>query len=688
MAVRAAPPRPATMAAWLLLSTLALLAAACGGSSKPAPAGTQGADVAATPGGQQRSWAGTSPAPEFPGGLTWFNVQQPLTIESLRGHIVLLDFWTLGCINCQHIVPDLQQLEAEFGDALVVIGVHSGKYATEHDDDSIREAIGRLGLEHAVVNDPDFTVWDSFGANAWPTLVLIDPAGNLVGSHAGEGVYPLFQPIVQSLVAEFDARGELRRDPVPLDLSATTASSVLAYPSDVAADAANDRLYIADAGHNRVLVAQLDGRLVQAIGTGEAGFADGAADEATFRQPQGLALSEDGRTLYVADTRNHAIRAVDVATGIVRTIAGTGRQAERVPTGDAPALQTALSSPWDAVEVRGVVYIAMAGVHQLWAMDLRAGTVAVYAGTSREGVDDGPRLAMATLAQPSGITSDGAYLYWVDPEGSAVRRLRLDGGADAEVETITGTGLFDYGDEDGQGTSAKLQHAQGIAYGDGRLFVADTYNQKVRAIDGASFAISTLTGDSTRGWSDGTRDAAHFDEPAGLAVAGGTLFVADTNNHLVRTVDTSTGETATLTLSNLGVATASGPANVTRLDLPAQEVAPGASSLGVVVAAPEGYHLNSSAPSRLSLTTGNAAVAELGERDLEWNSDAAEVRIPVPVMLAEGETTVGAVASLYYCREGEEALCFIQQVEVTLPLHVSASATALPQLRIDLPGMP
>lgn len=683
----AARCRTAKIAGWLLVSILAVLLAACGGSSSPAPGATGEPDVA-TPGGDQKSWAGTQPAPEFPGGLTWFNVQQPLTLAALHGHVVLLDFWTLGCINCQHIVPDLKQLEAEFGDSLVVIGVHSGKYATEHDDDSIREAIGRLGLEHAVVNDPDFAVWGNYGVNAWPTVMLIDPAGNLVGGHAGEGVYGLFQPIVQSLVAEFDARGEIRHEPIPLDLEATTASSVLAYPSDVAADEPNDRLYIADAGHNRVLVAHLDGRLIEAIGTGEEGFADGAAGEALFRQPQGVALSEDGRTLYVADTRNHAVRAVDVATGDVRTIAGTGRQAERLPADNSPALETAMASPWDAVEVRGVLYVAMAGIHQLWAMDLTAGTVSVFAGTSREGVDDGARRTMATLAQPSGITTDGTYLYWVDPEGSAVRRLLLAAGLDAEVETITGTGLFDYGDQDGQGTAAKLQHAQGIAYAAGRLYVGDTYNHKVRTIDAASFAVSTLAGAGTRGWDDGAPDRARFDEPAGVAVADGRLFVADTNNHLVRTVDVTTGETATLLLSNLGVATATGPGNVLRLDLPAQEVAPGASSLGVVVASPSGYHLNSSAPSRLSLTVANGAVVELGETELEWNSDAPEVRIPVPVMLAAGETTLSAVASLYYCREGEEALCFIQQVEVTLPLRVASSATALPQLRIDLPEVP
>ncbi|MEO9255796.1 MAG: thioredoxin-like domain-containing protein, partial [Tepidiformaceae bacterium] len=202
--------RAAKMAAWLFIAciTVAVLACSSGGDHPDSNNGDATAKpVDGTPATAGKSWAGKDPAPVLPGGLTWFNVTKPLTLQELKGKVVLLDFWTLGCINCQQIIPDLHRLETEFGDALEVIGVHSGKYSTEHDDASIRDAIMRYNLDHPVVNDPDFRVWDAFGANAWPTLVLIDPAGNLVGGHAGEGVYDLFQPIVASLVKEFDAKG-------------------------------------------------------------------------------------------------------------------------------------------------------------------------------------------------------------------------------------------------------------------------------------------------------------------------------------------------------------------------------------------------------------------------------------------------------------------------------------------------
>jgi sugar lactone lactonase YvrE/thiol-disulfide isomerase/thioredoxin len=622
-----------------------------------------------------KSWAGTKPAPEFPGGLTWFNVSRPLTLSELKGKVVLLDFWTLGCINCQHIIPDLDKLEHDFGANLVIIGVHSGKYSEEHDDASIREAIKRYGLDHPVVNDPDFAVWNSFGANAWPTLVLIDPAGNLVGGHSGEGVYPLFQPIVGSLVKEFGAKNELNTTPIPLALeAATVTSTVLSYPGKVLADAKSQRLYIADSDHNRILVSDLNGRLIRTIGDGKAGYADGAATEAEFRQPQGLALSTDGATLFVADTRNHAVRAVALASGAVTTIAGTGQQLTTMPVNGAKATETALSSPWDLVEVGKTLFITMAGIHQVWAMDPDNDTIAVFAGTSREGIDDGDRLTQATLAQPSGITTDGTNLYWVDPESSSVRTAPVDGKGD--VETLTGTGLFDYGDKDAQGKSAKLQHPQGITISGNTLYISDTYNHKVKALDLVSHNVTTVAGDGERGWTDGTGVDAKFDEPGGLGAANGNVYVADTNNHLVRVVDPATKVVSTLTLSNIAVANPPTAGAPLQAALAAQTVSPTAATLRINVAAPGGYHLNSQAPSSIKLTSSNPAVIEPGEATVNWSSDGASVSLPVPVALHEGSATLTGLASVYYCREGEEALCFIRQVEITAPIAVTAGAPA------------
>jgi DNA-binding beta-propeller fold protein YncE len=653
------------MARWALILFAVAVVVACGGSGGGAPrlpAGDGG-----TPPGERTSWAGEEPAPELPAGLSWFNVEQPLTIAGLRGKVILLDFWTQGCINCQHIIPDLERLEEEFGDALVVIGVHSGKYSTEHEDETVREAIDRLGIHHPVVNDPDFAAWQAFGARAWPTLFLIDPAGKVVGLHAGEGVYDLFQPIVGSLIDEFEQLGAIDRTPLPLAAGASALATAFRYPGKVLADERSGRLYVADSGHHRVVVLSLQGVVEAVIGDGEAGFADGAAAEARFRQPQGLALSADGETLYVADTRNHAVRAVDLPTGRVTTIAGTGRQLDRLPGAGAKAVDTDLASPWDLVAVGGTLFITMAGVHQVWAVNLDTNAIEVFAGTGREGIDDGPRRSIATLAQPSGIVSDGAYLYWVDPESSSVRQVAL-GEDEMDVRTLVGTGLFDYGDRDGVGRGAQLQHPQGIAVAGGRLFLADTFNHRLKALDLSSTRVTTLAGNGERGRDDGTGAEATFDEPGGLTYAGGRLFVADTNNHAVRVVDATTGEVSTLSLSRLEVLQPGG--DRTRVVLSPATVSAGAGTLRLTIAAPDAYHLNSGAPGRLTLAAGDERVAALSESELSWTSDAARVELPIPADFAPGQTTLTASGEVYYCREGDEALCFIHLVELVLPLTV------------------
>ncbi len=645
---------------------IALAAVACsGGDSPPQPGG--GTDVADQ--GARRSWAGTEPAPGIPGDVSWFNVARPLTLEELKGRAVLLDFWTLGCINCQHIIPDLKRLEAEFGDNLVVIGVHSGKYATEHEDESVLEAIRRFGIEHPVINDPDFVVWRTFGASAWPTLVLIDPAGNLVGGHAGEGVYPLFQPILASLVAEFGEKGLLSPRPLPISLAAAPATAVLSYPGKVLADGGRGRLFIADSGHHRILEARLDGTLVRAFGTGKEGFADGAPGEAAFRQPHGVALSADGATLFVADTRNHAIRAIDLDSGETTTVAGTGEQLRRLPQGPSPALETAMASPWDVVLANGQLFISMAGIHQIWSLNLLSRQVSVFAGTSREGIDDGPRLTMATLAQPSGLAADAEWLYWVDPESSALRRVPLAG--EGEVQTLVGTGLFDYGDRDGRGRQAQFQHPQGVALLDGAIYVADTYNHRLRVYDPVSQEVGTAAG-SERGWSDGVAGGVKFDEPGGLSAAAGLVYIADTNNHLVRVYNPATGTVATLALTNLSAITAATPGRVTRVEFPARRVSPGASNVRITISSPRGFHLNASAPSKLELATSNGSVLDLGERTLTWTTDEDRVSFPVPVVLAEGQATMTLTVSAYYCRTGAEALCFVGLFELAVPVEVTA----------------
>src|ERR671932_1067472 len=307
-----------------------LLLSAAGGRTQDEKGGD---DVSARQQGRVR-------APELEGGRGWLNTDRPLSIAALRGKVVLLDFWTYGCVNCMHIIPDLKRLEAKYANQLVVVGVHSAKFENEKETENIRRIILRYELEHPVVNDADFSIWQAYAVRAWPTRYLIDPAGYAFARIEGEGQYEEIDKLIGDTVAEFRRRGELNEQPLKLALErAKTADLPLAFPGKVLADEKSDRLFIADSNHNRIVIAKLDGTLLDTVGTGARGATDGAFDRATFYRPQGLAL--DGDALYVADTENHLLRRIDLRARTVETVAGTGQQARGFDFKPGPARTTA-----------------------------------------------------------------------------------------------------------------------------------------------------------------------------------------------------------------------------------------------------------------------------------------------------------------------------------------------------------
>jgi DNA-binding beta-propeller fold protein YncE len=437
-----------------------------------------------------------------------------------------------------HILPQLRKLERKYRDSLVVVGVHSPKFPNEKETANIRHAVMRYGIEHPVVNDRDFEVWRSYAVRAWPTLMFIDPSGKVIGKHEGEFEVDRFDALIGDMVREFAALGQIDRTLLPFQVEAAAAGSrVLAYPGKIESDTARDRLFVADSNHHRVLSISPDGRVLDVIGSGEPGFSDGVWQEAAFNNPQGMAV--DGDRLFVADAGNHSIRLADLRERTIRTIAGTGEQPLYRHQGGDP-LANPLNSPYDLAFYRGILYIAMAGFHQVWALDIDANRVVPYAGDGGEDIVDGPRLK-ARCAQPYGIKTDGDLLYFADSETSSVRTVGF--GSDAEVRTLVGRGLFEFGDIDGPGPKALFQHCQGLALrtqdGATIAYVADTYNHRIKRLTagpGEAVAV-TFAGTGASGCDDGLASRATFDEPAGLTVFGDRLYVADTNNHAIRVID-------------------------------------------------------------------------------------------------------------------------------------------------------
>jgi sugar lactone lactonase YvrE len=488
------------------------------------------------------SYESTIPAPSFPIGLDWLNTSHPLTFAGLRGKVVLLEFWTYGCINCIQTIPQLKMLEGKYASELVIIGVHAAKFPHEAETEHIRHIIQRYELEHPIVNDKDYAVAKLYGAHIWPTFEFINPTGKYLGGHAGVMSYNQLDRLIGEIIEEFDARGLIDRTPLGLTLELdSVVDSPLRFPSAVLADEANNRLFIVDSNHNRIIITDLAGNVQDVIGNGHRAWRDGDYETASFYHPQGITLADDD-TLYVADTENHTIRRVDLAARTVETVAGVGERI-LIHADSGPALKSRLNSPWDVLYVDGLIYIAMAGQHQLWIYDPAAGQVKPFAGTGVEKLQDGPLLS-AGLNQPSALTTDGTVLYFADSEASAIRQADID--PSGTVSTIVGLGFYEFGDIDGIGDEVRLQRPVGIAYKDGMLYAADTYNNKIKTVNPETREALTFLGNGESGWRDGAK--ALFDEPSGLSVTTDKLYIADANNHAIRVVDLTTKAVSTLVL--------------------------------------------------------------------------------------------------------------------------------------------
>ncbi len=458
-------------------------------------------------------------APELR-GRGWLNTGgADVSLAALRGKIVLLDFWTSGCINCLHVLDELRPLEEKYADVLVTVGVHSPKFAHEADADALAAAVERYDVHHPVLDDPELATWQQYAVRAWPTLVVVDPEGYVVAQMSGEGHAHSLDVLLADLVAEHDAKGTLHRGDGPY-VAPPPPATELRFPGKLLALPGGTFL-VSDSGHHSLVELAADAETVlRRIGSGHRGLSDGPADRATFSEPQGLCLlpvqvvEQVGYDVLVADTVNHALRGVRLDTGEVTTVAGTGRQwmqGDPVPFGSDRGV--ALSSPWDVAWHDGHVVVAMAGIHQLWSFDPSTGALAVLAGTTNEGLLDGSP-ADAWFAQTSGLaTATDGTLWMVDPETSSLRSL-----SDGQIRTAVGTGLFDFGHVDGPAEKALLQHPLGVAVlPDGSIAVCDTYNGAIRRYDPATAEVSTL--------------AVGLAEPSDAAVVDGDLLVVESAAH-------------------------------------------------------------------------------------------------------------------------------------------------------------
>ena len=496
------------------ISTPAPGASADAAARPPSP-GLEGAVVPLPDEGDRVS------VPGFDGAAQWLNVDRPLSLADLRGRVVVVDFWTSCCINCLQTFPTLKRLEERFrGQPLVVVGIHSPKFDEEGDAERLVDIVLDNHIEHPVASDPDMRVWRAWGVEAWPTVAVLDANGKALWAGAGEPDADELEVIVRSALREADAKGALAKGPLPGQRPEKDTSGVLRYPGKVTA-LADGGMAIADTGHDRILIVDAEGKITDVVGSGAEGKKDGSFAEATFARPAGMA--EALGNLYVADTASHAIRKIDRKAKTVTTVAGTGELGGMIrDNAPRPALSTALRSPWDLVTLGDAMFVALAGSHQIGLFSPKTSEIRLYAGSGREARIDGALLD-AAFAQPSALAigKDAAELFVLDSETSSVRAIDLKA---RTVRTVVGKDLFVFGDVDGDRETTRLQHPIGMAWSDGALFIADTYNSKIKRVDPVTGVTKTLLGG---------RDDKLLDEPAGLAVLGADLVIADTNHHRI-----------------------------------------------------------------------------------------------------------------------------------------------------------
>lgn len=662
-------------------------------------------------------WEQDLSVPEFPEGLEWLNTEGPISVyKDLCGKVVILDFFTYCCINCIHLLPDLHALEHNYSDkdGLLIVGVHSAKFPNEKVLDNIKSAVLRYDITHPVVNDADASLWQELEVSCWPTVVILGPRGNMLFSLIGEGHKDKLFLYTSVALKYYGDRGQIRDNKIGIKLyKDSLPPSPLLFPGKVTVDHVSKRLVIADTGHHRILVVRQNGQIQYSIGGPNPGRKDGIFSESTFNSPQGVAIRDN--IIYVADTENHLIRKIDLEAEMVSTVAGIGIQGTD-KEGGAQGEQQPISSPWDVVlgssgsEVQkdAILWIAMAGTHQIWALlldcgrlpkktELKKGTCLRFAGSGNEENRNNAYPHKAGFAQPSGLSlaseEPWSCLFVADSESSTVRAVSLKDGA---VKHLVGgerdpMNLFAFGDVDGAGISARLQHPLGVAWDKKRhlLYVADSYNHKIKVVDPKTKHCTTLAGTGDTSNVSSSFSESTFNEPGGLCVGedGQLLYVADTNNHQIKVMDLETKTVSVFPVSGSGSAVVDGPIlaeeqkAVPKLpkSAPAIRLCPLAAAPGQTLQfqlrldLPAGAKLTEGVPSCWFLTAeGNEWLlqGQMPSGEIESISNQPTISLQIPGDCLSPEAVLSISVFLYYC-SADSSACMMKGILFSQPLQIT-----------------
>ncbi len=450
-------------------------------------------------------------ATQLPDHSPWLDTV-PAALADLRGRPVVLAFVNAASAWCAQRLAELAHWQRRHPGRAQVLVVQVPRFDFERGPAAALKLLRRQGVSAPMLLDADWSAWRRFGVRAWPTVVLLDARGIEQARVAGLDPPGRLERALGDLIADAgyppqgEASGELHPEP----------GLALRFPTGLAVS--EERLYIADSGHHRILECTHGGRIVRQFGHGRADLLDGPASEAAFQRPQGLAL--DRHSLYVADTGNHALRRINLLTGQVDSLCGNGRpgvlQAGPV---EQPRLAP-LDHPIGLALAQNQLHISMAGDNRLWRYDLGERSLRWVAGSGALAQADGP-VDQAAFAQPTAVAAAGHVLYVLDALGSSLRSVHLHGGM---VQTVIGQGPWAMGE-------GGLQFPQALALdpATSTLWIADAGNGVLR---------------STRIGSGELQAHAlprRLCGAAGVAAGAGAVWVADTDAHAVLRLDADSG---------------------------------------------------------------------------------------------------------------------------------------------------
>ena len=587
----------------------------------------------------------------------WLNVSRPLENSDLKDRLILLDFWSYSCVSCIQNLPEIKKLEEQFGTKLTVIGIHSGQFANEKDPVAIKKALIRYDISHPVIDDSDLKIWNSFEVKALPTLVLINPRGNIVKTYVEEDLENIKSDI-KHFISKY--KFQVNREPLPiLPEKFNTIGNVLSFPTklEYASDFSYKSrhlpvIFISNSGQNSIVASSLSGEMVLKIGSEKKGFEDGSFDVASFNSPQGMAY-RSGK-LYVADFGNNALREIDFKDGVVRTLIGSGIRGDIISE-DLDAKDVNLASPTDVEFFKNELAISNSATHQILSYNIKNNMVSAIAGNGSKGAADG-KYPENSLAQTSDMSAFGKKLYFVDASSSALRVLNENG----EVETLLGGNLEKSGHKNGSKDKALLQHPLGVLADDTGVYISDSYNHKIRKYDFSSKQIRDLVG-KNRGDKIGSSSASEFDEPEGMIAVLDRFYLADSNNN--RIVVLSRGSFSTDLLNVMPPLKLPKEGFLQYLpnlqkseDLEVKSDA----ELSIKIDLKDGWKINEDGPSfvnLLELTKSNEANLV---SSFDWHAvKSKEMKLS---KLKDGKTYI-LQGSIYYCENKQNALCYIKSYE-------------------------